>query len=95
MVGNGVPYRWHGGHSLDLMNLARNEKEGLTVGLDLVLRIAGVGILASVLCTILKQQDKEEYSLLVATAGLVVVFVMLLDYIEELLSSVRTVFRLW
>ncbi|MFA7634725.1 MAG: stage III sporulation protein AC [Bacillota bacterium] len=65
------------------------------MGLDLVLRIAGVGILASVLCTILKQQGKEEYSLLVATAGIVVVFIMLLDHIEELLSSVRTVFRLW
>ena len=70
-------------------------KEGLAVGLDLVLRIAGVGILVSVLCTILKQQGKEEYSLLVATAGLVVVFLMLVQHIDELLSSVRTVFQLW
>lgn len=70
-------------------------KEGLAVGLDVVLRIAGVGILVSVLCTILKQQGKEEYSLLVATAGLVVVFLMLVQNISELLSSVRSVFQLW
>ena len=70
-------------------------KGGPGSGLDLVLRIAGVGILVSVLCTILKQQGKEEYSLLVATAGLIVVFLMLVQHIDELLSSVRSVFQLW
>ncbi|MEA4882880.1 MAG: stage III sporulation protein AC [Clostridia bacterium] len=65
------------------------------MGLDLILRIAGVGVLVSVLCTILKQQGKEEYSFLVASAGLVVVFLMLIQHIEELLSSVRSVFKLW
>jgi len=31
----------------------------------------------------------------VATAGLVVVFLMLVQHIDELLSSVRSVFQLW
>lgn len=70
-------------------------KEGPHVGLDLILRIAGVGVLASVLCSILKQQGKEEYSILVTTAGLLVVFLMLMQHVEQLLSSVRAVFKLW
>ncbi|MCR4427113.1 MAG: stage III sporulation protein AC [Firmicutes bacterium] len=65
------------------------------MGLDLILRIAGVGILASVLHTILKQQGKEEYALLATTAGIVLVFLMLVQYIDELFTSVRAVFRLW
>lgn len=64
------------------------------MGLDLILKIAGVGILASVLHTILKQQGKEEYAFLVTTAGIVTVFLMLIQYIRELFDSVRAVFRL-
>lgn len=65
------------------------------MGIDLVLKIAGIGVLASVLCTILKQQGKDEYSLMVATAGLIVVAIMLVQHLESLLSTVREVFRLW
>lgn len=65
------------------------------MGIDLILKIAGIGVLASVLCTILKQQGKDEYSLMVATAGLIVVAIMLVQHLESLLSTVREVFKLW
>ncbi|OPZ63740.1 MAG: Stage III sporulation protein AC/AD protein family protein [Firmicutes bacterium ADurb.Bin506] len=64
-------------------------------GLDLILRIAGIGILVSVLCAVLKQQGKDEYSLMVGTAGLIIVLLMLVEHLSTLLSTVRTVFKLW
>lgn len=69
--------------------------EGETLSLDIILKIAGIGILASVLHMILKQQGKEEYAFLVTTAGVVTVFLMLIGYIDELLEMIRGVFKLW
>ncbi|MGB4338728.1 MAG: stage III sporulation protein AC [Bacillota bacterium] len=65
------------------------------MGLDLILKIAGIGILVSVLCAVLKQQGKDEYSLMVGTAGLIVVLVMLVEHLGTLLATVRAVFKLW
>ena len=60
--------------------------------IGLILKIAGVGILVSVLTTILGKSGKDEQAMLVTVAGVVVVMLMLVDEIGILLESVRSVF---
>lgn len=60
--------------------------------LDLIFRIAGVGIIVTVLNLLLKKSDRDEYALMVTIAGLIVVLAMIINEIAELFETVRTVF---
>lgn len=60
---------------------------------DLVFKIAGLGILISVLHIILKQADKEEQAQMLTLAGVVVVLLMVVQLIGELYNTVRSVFH--
>ncbi|MEW6545634.1 MAG: stage III sporulation protein AC [Bacillota bacterium] len=62
---------------------------------ELIFKIAGVGILVSVLYTVLKQAGKEEQGQLVALAGVVVVLMMVIQLVVRLFETVRTMFRLY
>ena len=60
---------------------------------ELIFKIAGVGILVSVLYTVLKQAGKEEQGQLVALAGVVIVLMMGIQLVVRLFDPVRTMFR--
>lgn len=60
--------------------------------LDLIFKIAGVGIIVTVLNMLLKKSDREEYATIVTIAGLIVVLAMIIDEISALFDTVRSVF---
>ncbi len=60
--------------------------------LDLIFKIAGIGIIVSVLSLVLKKSDRDEQAMMTVLAGLVVVLMLLVDQISELFETVRTVF---
>ncbi len=60
--------------------------------LDLIFKIAGIGIIVSVLNMVLKKADREEYCMIVTIAGLIVVLMMIINQIAELFDTVKTVF---
>lgn len=60
--------------------------------LELVFKIAGVGIIVAVLNMVLKKADREEYGMIVTIAGLIVVLMMIINEISVLFETVRTVF---
>ncbi len=60
--------------------------------IGVVLKVAGVGILVSVAAQILSKSGRDEQSMLVTVAGIVVVFLMLIDEIDKLFSLIRSVF---
>lgn len=62
--------------------------------IGLILKIAGVGILVSVITTILGKSGKDEQAMLVTVAGIVVVMLMLVEEIGILLETVQAVFGL-
>ncbi len=49
--------------------------------LDLIFKIAGVGIIVTVLNLLLKKSDRDEYALMVTIAGLIVVLAMIINEI--------------
>ena len=42
------------------------------MGIDIVLRIAGIGILVAIICQLLKQTGRDDIAMLAALAGLVI-----------------------
>lgn len=63
--------------------------------LDLIFRIAAVGIIVAVLNQILKKSDHDEQAMMLTIAGLVIVLLMLIPQINELFTTIKTVFGLW
>ena len=59
---------------------------------DLIFRIAAIGILVSVLHLLLKHSGREEQAMVTTIAGLVVVLMMVLSEINTLFESVRSLF---
>ena len=62
--------------------------------LDLLFQIAGVGILTTVVSSVLAATGRSELSNLAAVAGLAIVLLMVAGLLEELFTSVRTIFQL-
>ena len=63
--------------------------------LDLIFKIAAVGIIVAVLNQILKKTDHDEQAMMLTVAGLVRVLMMLIPAIDELFGTIRSVFGLW
>lgn len=61
---------------------------------DLIFKIAAVGILVAVLNLLLVRSGREEQALMTTLAGLVVVLMMLVQQISDLFDLVKTLFSL-
>jgi stage III sporulation protein AC len=62
--------------------------------INLIFRIAGIGILISVLNMVLKQAGKEEQAQMLTLAGVIIVLMMVIQLIQRLFNDVRSVFGL-
>ncbi len=60
--------------------------------LDLIFKIAGIGIVVTVLNLLLKKSDRDEYALMITIAGLIVVLAIIINKIAELFETIKTVF---
>ena len=58
---------------------------------DLIFKIAAIGIIVSVLNQILTKSDKGEYATLITLAGIILVVIMVIPHIEELFSNMRNI----
>ena len=61
---------------------------------DLIFKIAAVGILVAVLNLVLARSGREEQAMMTTLAGLVVVLMMLVRQISDLLDLVKSLFSL-
>ena len=61
---------------------------------NLIFRIAAVGILVSVICQVLKHSGRDEQAFLTSLAGLVLVLFWILPYIFELFDTMKQLFAL-
>ncbi len=64
------------------------------MSVTLIIKIAGVGLLASIACQILQKSGKDEQATFVSIAGVITVMIMLISEISELFSSIRGIFGL-
>ena len=61
---------------------------------DLVFKIAAVGILVSVMCQVLKHSGREDQAFLTSLAGLILVLFWIVPYIYELFETIKNLFSL-
>ena len=62
--------------------------------IDIVFRIAAVGILVAVLNQVLIRAGREEQAMMTTLAGLVVVLFWIIGYISQLFEAVQAMFQL-
>ena len=60
---------------------------------DLIFKIAAIGILVAVLNQLLVRSGREEQALMTTLAGLVVVLMMMVRQISDLFELIRTLFH--
>ena len=61
----------------------------------LILKVAGVGILISVLNMILEKVDRKDWATLTSLVGVVIVLGLVITEINDLFNTVRTMFQLY
>lgn len=64
------------------------------MSIDLVLKIAAIGIIVTVLGQVLKHEGHEEMATMSSIAGLVIVLIVIVDQLSKLFSTIKTVFGL-
>ena len=74
--------RWGSGHLI-----------GVIMEIDLIFKIAAIGIIVSILNQVLSRSGREEQATMTSLAGLVVVLMILTRKIAELFDLVKTLFE--
>lgn len=64
------------------------------MNIDIIFRIAGIGILISILSIVLKQAKKEEQAEMLTLAGVIVVLIIVVQLMSQLFTVVSLVFNL-
>ncbi len=64
------------------------------MGISLVLKIAGIGIVVSVACQILQKSGRDEQATFVTVAGVIIAMLLLAGEISTLFSTLKSVFGL-
>ena len=64
------------------------------MNINLIFKIAAVGILGSILSQVLKHSGRDEQAFLTSLAGLILVLSWVLPYIYDLFQSIRQLFML-
>ena len=62
--------------------------------LDLLFQIAWVGILTTVVASVLNSSGRSELANLATVAGLAIVLLMVVSLLSQLFTNVRTIFQL-
>lgn len=65
----------------------------LTMDIDLIFKIAAIGIIVSILNQVLSRSGRDEQATMTTLAGLIVVLMMLTQKIAELFNLVKTLFQ--
>ena len=64
------------------------------MSVNLIFKIAAVGILVTVLSQVLKHSGREEQAFLTSLAGLIIVLFWIVPYIYELFETMQKLFAL-
>lgn len=61
---------------------------------DLVFRIAGIGVIVTVIAQLLSRAGRDDIAMLATLSGLVVVLMMVVNMISDFFTSIRSLFSL-
>ncbi|MDO4568557.1 MAG: stage III sporulation protein AC [Clostridia bacterium] len=64
------------------------------MGIEVILKVAGIGILVAIACQLLKQSGRDDIAMITAISGLVLALMMIISYIGSLFNTVIEIFGL-
>ena len=67
-------------------------REVKSMEMDLIFKIAGIGIIVSILYRLFVQSGREEQALMLTIGGLIVVMLMVISEIKNLFDIIKTMF---
>lgn len=67
----------------------------MAMDVDLIFKIAAIGILVSVLNQVLLRAGREEQAMMTTLVGIIVVLMMVINLISHLFDTVKTMFQLY
>ena len=67
----------------------------MSYSIDIIFKIAAIGIIITVICQILKKSDRDDIATLVALAGLIIVLTLVINMISELFETIKNIFYLY
>ena len=62
---------------------------------DLLFKLAGLGIVVAVLSQVLNRAGREELGTLVTVVGLVIALFLVINLVSDLFSSLKSIFALY
>ena len=65
------------------------------MNVDIIFKIAAIGILITVITQVLKKSDRDDIATLVSLAGLVIVLMLVINMVSELFESIKNIFYLY
>ena len=63
--------------------------------IDVIFKLAAVGLIVTIVCQVLKKSDRDDVATIVSLAGLIIVLAAVLDMVVDLFDSVRAFFDLF
>jgi stage III sporulation protein AC len=66
----------------------------MNMDIDLLFKIAGIGILVAVLNQVLSKAGREDQAMMTTLTGVIIVLMMVISKISELFNTVRNTFNL-
>lgn len=75
-------------------------RDNFNLGVDimditLIFKVAGIGVLISVLNMVLDKVDRKDWATLTTLAGVIIVLSLVIGEISDLFNTVRTMFKLY
>lgn len=64
-------------------------------GIQIIFRIAAIGILIAVICQVLKKTDRDDIATFVSLAGLIIVLTLVIGMISDLFKEIQQIFNLY
>ena len=65
------------------------------MNIDIIFKIAAIGILIAVICQILKKNDRDDIATMVSIVGLIIVLSFVVSMIGDLFENIKDIFNLY
>ncbi|MBO7187545.1 MAG: stage III sporulation protein AC [Clostridia bacterium] len=67
----------------------------MDLNIDLIFKIAAIGILITVITQVLKKSDRDDIAMLVSIVGIVIVLTLVVNVVGELFTTIKQIFYLY
>ncbi len=65
------------------------------MNVDMIFKIAAIGLVIAIVNVVLQKAGREEIAMMTTLAGIVIVLLMVINLINQLFQSVKSIFRLY